>query len=156
VTSVDFYILPSEHESSFRNFVCKIVEKSYNRYPRTVLLVDNLDDARLFDDLLWTFRQGSFIPHGMGDSPALSDVPPVHIATSRSDTTGAANVLVNVSSVLPSAPANYDRIIEIVDKHPTRRTQGRDRYRHYRELGLSLETHDLSRQSASLDANNNY
>jgi len=58
---------------------CEIAERTYVRGDRLQIIVADQKQAVRLDDLLWTFRPGSFVPHGLykGDRDELS--PPVVI-----------------------------------------------------------------------------
>jgi DNA polymerase IIIc chi subunit len=53
------------------------------------------------------------------------------------------DVLVNMTSRLPPQLERFARIAEIVDADEDRRRLGRERFKSYRDLKLSLETHQL-------------
>ena len=60
--------------------VCHWVEHFYDQGKRVQLLAGSAPAAQNLDQLLWTFAQGSFIPHRIiGDSPAGAVVEPVII-----------------------------------------------------------------------------
>jgi DNA polymerase-3 subunit chi len=52
-------------------------------------------------------------------------------------------LLVNLADQPPADLDSYTRIIEIVDSDPERKRLSRERYKHYREKGCALETHNL-------------
>jgi hypothetical protein len=60
---------------------CRIAEKAYLSEQKVVVLLDDADALRRFDELLWTFGDGSFVPH---DSVAAAGSPceaPVALTT---------------------------------------------------------------------------
>ena len=63
MTRVDFYVTPNQHEDACLQLACRIAEKAYNQSNRVYIHADDLQQASKIDDMLWTFRQGSFIPH---------------------------------------------------------------------------------------------
>ena len=70
---VSFYILPSESQEERYLFACKLIEKAYRSGHFCYVLTDDAEQSQILDDLLWTFRAGSFIPHQVytGELPAL-------------------------------------------------------------------------------------
>src|SRR5579863_2609836 len=71
---VDFYILEEPSPSGRLKVACKLAEKAY--LAAQTVLVWHTDGAELraFDEMLWTFNDGSFVPHEMlpaSDSPVL-------------------------------------------------------------------------------------
>jgi len=105
-------------------------------------------DARKLDELLWTFSQGSFIPHRVV-SETLEDTPdePVLIGfQGGADSEGASeswDFMINLAAEVPEHFSRYARVAEVVDANPQRREAGRERYRFYRDRGYELKTHKV-------------
>ena len=76
MAEVSFYILPSESTQERYEFACKLIEKAYRSGCFCYVLTDNAEQSQKIDDLLWTFRAGSFIPHQIytGELPTLEKV----------------------------------------------------------------------------------
>jgi DNA polymerase-3 subunit chi len=76
MAEISFYILPSELTQERDEFACKLIEKAYRSGCFCYVLTDNVAQSQKIDDLLWTFRAGSFIPHQMytGELPAIEKV----------------------------------------------------------------------------------
>ncbi len=107
------------------------------------MLATDDEEARQLDDLLWTFRDRSFVPHELA-APGMTSQARVLIGTPESAAGTSADILINVSDRLPEDPTRFTRIVEALDGEPTRRKAGRQRYSAYREQGLSLESHNVS------------
>jgi DNA polymerase-3 subunit chi len=139
---VSFYVLPSESETARYLFLCKLVEKAYRERHRVYILSASIEQARQLDDLLWTFRAGSFVPHQLysGTLPAVEN--PVVIGTLQTPD-GWRQTLINLAADIPETPDAYERIIEILDSSETCRQAGRKRYRQYQLLGLTTNTHTM-------------
>ncbi len=109
-------------------------------------------DARTLDQLLWTFSQGSFIPHRVVDT---SHKPPFDepVLIGRHDSAEASesevqvdrswDLMINLAPVVPEFFSRYDRVAEVIDGDPARREKGRDRFRFYRDRGYELKTHHV-------------
>lgn len=140
---VDFYVLKSAAAKQRWAFACRLTEKAYLRDLSVVIANDTPADARALDDLLWTFSDRSFIPHSVcldGQSPDPS--AKVHL-TVPSMALPAADLLVNLTAQLPADWERYSRIAEIIDADQERRRLGRERFKVYRDLKVTLETHQL-------------
>jgi DNA polymerase-3 subunit chi len=138
---VDFYVLKSSTAKQRWTFACRLTEKAYLRDLRVVLLGDTLAEVEAIDALLWTFSERSFVPHdilsgGPGAAPAVQ-------LTQDLDSVASADLLVNVSSRLPARLDRFARVAEIIDADDERRRLGRERFKAYRELKLTVETHQL-------------
>jgi DNA polymerase-3 subunit chi len=140
---VDFYVLKSVTPQPRLLFACRLAEKAYLLDMRVVILTETQTQAATLDELLWTFNQRSFVPHAVcHDSAAVDVSAPVQLTT---DPAGgpAGGLLVNLSNRLPADPQRFTRIAEIVDADAETRRLGRDRFKAYRDLQLTLETHQL-------------
>lgn len=97
----------------------------------------------MLDDLLWTFRDGSFIPHTLA-SASNDDPVVVGFDTSADACPGTHNdVLINLALEVPSFFSRFDRVAEIVDQDEESRSSARTRYRYYQDRGYQLSTHEL-------------
>jgi DNA polymerase-3 subunit chi len=140
---VDFYVLKSAAARQRWTFACRLVEKAYLRDLSVVIVNDTLADAQTLDDLLWTFNERSFIPHKVCmDEHSTDPATKVHLAALPTPLP-AADLLVNLTARLPAHWERYPRIAEIIDADEDRRRLGRERFKTYRELKVTLETHQL-------------
>lgn len=139
---VSFYLLPSESETERYLFLCKLVEKAYRERHRVYILTASAEQTQQLDDLLWTFRPGSFIPHRIyaGAPPAQENR--VLVGTLNAPD-GWRQTLINLAQDIPETLDNYERIIEVLDNSDTCKQAGRNRYRQYQQLGLKINTHNM-------------
>jgi DNA polymerase-3 subunit chi len=138
VTRVDFYILTAGSGDRF-GFTCRLVEKVFGQGHRIYIHTGSAADARHLDRLLWTFRDQSFIPHGLADrvDTRLTPVLLGHDAPPPDET----DVLINLTPAIPGFFSRFQRLLEIVEDDPRWRAAARDRWRHYRQLDHHLENH---------------
>ena len=140
---VDFYVLKSAAAKLRWAFACRLTEKAYLRDLSVVIVNDTLADAQALDDLLWTFNERSFIPHKVCmDEHSMDPATKVHL-TVLPAALPAADLLVNLTARLPAHWELYPRIAEIIDADEDRRRLGRERFKTYRDLEVTLETHQL-------------
>jgi DNA polymerase III subunit chi len=143
MTRLDFYILSSDYSGDRWQFACRLAEKAYAQGHRVYLHSGSDGEARYLDRLLWTFRDSSFVPHGLlGEADAALN--PVLLG-SGVDPLGEDDVLINCSREVPAFFERFQRVAEIVDGDPQVRRTGRERFRFYRDRGCPLETHELHR-----------
>ena len=142
MTRIDFYVLPSHDPHVRRVTACKLVEKAYRQGHTVYLKTDNEAESRIFDDLLWTFRQGSFVPHELAGLPE-SEAPVIigHLPPPE----GMRDVMVNLGQDVPEGYAAFERLAELVDQDESTRSAGRRRYRQYQLDGHAVQTHQLDR-----------
>jgi DNA polymerase-3 subunit chi len=141
MSRVDFYILAGAGESARHLFACRLAEKAY-RLNNTVHIrtVDRNLAARI-DDLLWTFRDGSFVPHEIADHAATVEAP-VTIGCDATSPAGS-DLLINLSHDIPADTGAFPRIAEIVSSDEESRLQSRQRFAAYRDQGHTLDTHNI-------------
>lgn len=99
--------------------------------------------TKTMDDLLWTFRAGSFVPHAISTGNEVEKGVPVILAH-ENEPSGFDDVLINLSSVIPDGYDRFQRVIELVDQNISVRDAGRKRYLHYKQQGLELDTHKIN------------
>ena len=63
MTQVDFYILGSDSDDARLKLACRIAEKAMKLDNHVYIHVETPAQGQQLDDLLWTFSQGSFVPH---------------------------------------------------------------------------------------------
>ena len=138
---IDFYVLSEARENSRALLACRLVDKAY-RLGHTVYIVTSSEaQAAVLDDLLWTFRQDSFVPHERYPLASAEGSPVLIGITSPAEV--SAQVLINVTDALSDGFERYERVVELVDAHPDVLAKSRERFKQYRERGFTPETHKL-------------
>ena len=138
---IDFYVLSDQKDNGRALLACRLADKAYSLGHAVYVLAGSEAQAAALDDLLWTFRQDSFVPHeryplaGEESSPVLVGTVLPAEAT--------AQVLINFADRLPEGFERYERVVELVDQHPDVLAKSRERFRQYRERGCAPETHKL-------------
>ena len=141
---VDFYVLKSATAKQRWAFACRLIEKAYLLNPKVLVLNDTLGDAQALDELLWTFNERSFVPHQLCvDEQSLDPAPPVHLAVATANVPDA-DLLLNLGTALPADLLRFPRIAEVIDADEERRRTGRERFKAYRDMKLTVETHQDS------------
>lgn len=135
---VDFYLLNQANEM---NIACRLIEKAYLRGHRIFIYCENQQRAEHLDELLWTFKDDSFIPHNLqGEGP--EPPPPVQIGYGA-EPRQFNDLLLNMTTTIPPFFIRFKRVIEIVSPDETAKELSRARYRAYRKSGCQLHTHSL-------------
>lgn len=135
---IDFYILP---EDNCLQLACKLIEKAYKNRHRVYIHTENETVAHQLDELLWTYKEESFIPHnlyGEGPDPA----PPIQIGFA-STPEKHRDILINLSNDIPVFYKQFARIMELVPNSPSIQERARENYRIYRSNGYDIQTHKL-------------
>jgi DNA polymerase-3 subunit chi len=143
MTEVSFYLLSTEYERQRQLFACKLIEKAYRSGCYCSVLTNSEADSQVLDELLWTFRPTSFIPHEIyrGDVPEFANTI---LITDRLIPQAWQTVIINLSLSPPADLSHTARLLEILDNNQFFKQAGRERYRYYKQLGLSLKTHQIT------------
>ena len=147
MTRVDFYVLDDKAEGARERFACRLVEKAWRLKHKIYLHAASAQDAQHLDQLLWTFRDGSFVPHALESGAldgALAAATPVRIG-SGPEPAFDADLLVNLDREVPLFFSRFERVAEIVAGEDDK-AAARERFRFYRDRGYALEHHQIGGQ----------
>lgn len=138
MTKVDFYILGN---GSSQITACKLAEKAYKMGHRIYVHVESEAQAKQIDEMLWTFRAGSFIPHKRYQSNNDNDSPVM--VGYQDEPEIDCDILINLGTEVPLFFSRFDRVAEIISNEDDAKISGRQRFRFYRDRGYALNTHEL-------------
>lgn len=139
---VDFYILSQRGPRERHVFACRLAEKAYRLDNTVHIHAGSLETAEQLDELLWTFRDGSFVPHDLL-TPALADRnSPVTIGCD-SGPLQSRDLLINLCDDIPPFAESFPRVAELVSSDDDCKRESRKRFVAYRENGHTLETHNV-------------
>jgi DNA polymerase-3 subunit chi len=144
---VSFYVLSAAEPGTRLGYACRLTEKAYKLQHRIHAHAADGSMAKSLDMLLWTFRQGSFVPHEILAPGGATPLAPVTIGAADGEPAlepPPADLLINLADEVPAFYGRFARIAEIIDGSPAGREAGRARHRFYREQGLEPETHEVS------------
>ena len=139
MAQVDFYVLDKFDEHSRYTFACKLAEKAWRLENTIHIHTMSQADAERLDELLWTFRDGSFVPHELVSS---GNPAPVSIGYD-SNTIESRDLLINLCDEIPAFADTFPRIAELVTSEENCRQKSRERYAIYRDQGHTLEMHKI-------------
>lgn len=143
MTKVDFYILEDNQRDQF---VCRLTEKIYSQGKSIYIHTTGDEQSHLIDQLLWSFRDGSFIPHHCNCEPVEGvgepKNSPVEIGSGELGE-NHKEVLINLAPEVPLIFSRFERVAEIIAESDPDRTLGRERFRFYRDRGYPLQSHNI-------------
>ena len=139
MTQVDFYILAEATSEARWLFACRLIDKVHRMGMRVLVAMDSEAEARAFDELLWTFKPESFIPHQLinGGKPA-----PVEI-TFTQEAGDHQGLLLNLSKSTPPYFSRFERLSEVVIQEQQSLQSSRERFSFYKSRGYPIETRKL-------------
>lgn len=141
MTRIDFYSLEPDSSGDRFLLACRLLERIRTSGLRAVVLCPDRDQARHLDRLLWTFRDDSFLPHGLigAVDPELTPI----LISSDGEPASETPVLLNLSNEVPAALDRFERLCEAIDNDAGVRSAGRERFREYRAKGYPLNHHQI-------------
>ena len=141
MTRVDFYILQDSQPNAAQLFACKLTEKAYKQGRKVYINTASGKQLKQLDELLWTFRDGSFLPHGCYAAEDSGEQPILLGHAIEPD--GPSDVLVNLANDIPTFFSRFDRVAELVGSDDAQREAARERFRFYKDRGYTMNTRKL-------------
>lgn len=139
---VDFYVLQRADERSRHTLACKLAEKAYRLENTVYIHAKSRQDAAKLDELLWTFRDGSFVPHALDGVNDDRSASPVTIGCAT-EGVNARDLLINLCDEIPPFAESFPRVAELVTADENCKLLSRKRFAEYRDQGHSIQTHKL-------------
>lgn len=137
---VDFYLLNQSVPDGKLRAACRLSKKAHARDMTTYLQVSDAAEAARLDDMLWTFDQGSFIPHRLD----RDDTDPAPLAIGWEPPRGnPPDLLVALAGNDPGQFQDCPRVAEVVDATDEDKQAARRRYKTYKDSGCELDTHHI-------------
>lgn len=136
MTRVDFYVASDDGTRAAPLLACRLVEKAWKLGHKVYVHTADPTTAQQVDELMWTFRDVSFVPH------SLTDEAPVRIGH-QAPPDGFDELLVNLADEVPPFWEGFQRVAEIVAGGDDAKQRARARFKHYRDRGHEPETHQV-------------
>lgn len=137
---IDFYILKSAGQNRELT-ACRLCEKAWQQGMRIHIQADSESQALQLDELLWTFRDGSFVPHCLTTDVAATGAP-ITIGWNEEPPL-PGQVLINLAQTVPPFYTRFERLAEIVNQEERIKTAGRERFTFYRQQNHELHHHEI-------------
>lgn len=147
MTQIDFYVQVDDRHDAVR----KLCLKAQALQSRLVIWAADRAACQRMSRVLWSVPSTGFLPH-VSTSDPLAAVTPI-ILDCESGPFPHDDVLINMRAEVPPFFSRFQRLIEIVsaaDEDDKR--AARDRFRHYRDRGYEIRTHDLTKSGARMQA----
>ncbi len=140
MSKVNFYLLKQGQASEQYVFACRLCEKILSQNLKAYIHTDTEEQAQYLDDLLWSYRPESFLPHCVIDTDVDEDVKLIIGYAEKYQKN--FDVLINLSQDIPAFHTEFSRIVEIIPAEENAKALGRLRWKKYKDSGLELETHE--------------
>lgn len=137
----DFYIIEATDSEARWRFACRLTETILAQGKKIHIHLGSEQDEQLLDELLWSFKPESFIPHLNVEAPDAMSVN-VHLSTGSQQPVNA-DVLINLAPVLPDYVGKFARLAEIASGEEAQLQILRAHYKQLKPLDIALNTHDM-------------
>jgi len=117
----------------------RLADKAFSRGHNIFINTASEVQARELDELLWTFRPASFLPHGLLGS---ADSDKIGIGWGQ-DPGQHNDLLINLQLEIPDFFSRFKRVAEVVTQDESSLSALRESWKFYRDRGYELEKHDL-------------
>ena len=111
MTEIFFYKLKN---LSIELFLISLIEKSISKEWNSIVLLDNIERMEEINDLLWSFDDTSFIPHG-----SQSDLNPekqkVYL-TCNEENPNDSKIIFSVDGVIVKKPHEWNRCVYVFNE----------------------------------------
>ncbi|GJM04272.1 MAG: DNA polymerase III subunit chi [marine bacterium B5-7] len=139
MSRVDFYDLPDGSNSD--RFACAIATKAWASGNRVHVHTQSEENATKFDDLLWVYKDISFVPHEIFNANEDNETP-VTIGHSNLFP-DSSQVMINLGYDVPDFASHFERVIEIVGGNESSKEAARERYRQYKDANYEMHYHKI-------------
>lgn len=134
MTAFGFYHLT---RSPLEQALPKLLGKALERGMRAVVMAGSDERVKALDGVLWTFDQGSFLPHGTAVGGNAAEQP-VYLTTLEENPNGAT-LLVLTDGVEPEFTAGFERCLDLFDGNDDQAVAAaRQRWRRCSDAGHEL------------------
>ena len=136
MTEIFFYKLKN---TSIDLFLISLIEKSISKNWNSLVLLDNTERMEEINDLLWTFNDTSFIPHG-SQSDLSPDKQNVYL-TCNEENLNNSNIIFSIDGIIVNEPDNWNRCIYIFNEQNLKVTDELESYkRKVKDFGYTLKS----------------
>ena len=136
MTEIFFYKLKN---TSIDLFLISLIEKSISKNWNSLVLLDNTERMEEINDLLWTFNDTSFIPHG-SQSDLSPDKQNVYL-TCNEENLNNSNIIFSIDGIIINEPDNWNRCIYIFNEQNLKVTDELESYkREIKDFGYTLKS----------------
>ena len=134
MATVSFYHLLS---SPLEKALPRLMEKALASGLHSVVRIDSESRMDRLNDLLWTYDDRGFLPHGSYKDP-FPEQQPVYLST-REENPNGARILVITDNAPAAHPAQYDKILDVFDGHDNALVDAaRGRWKQYQAAGHAV------------------
>lgn len=134
MTDIQFYHLLT---TPLERALPKLMEKALSAGMRCVVRVDSEATMDRLNDVLWTYQERSFLPHGSAKDTHAQHQP-IYITYRDENPNGATLLVITDGSQLDN-PESYTKVLDIFNGHDEAAvSNARSRWKHYQTSDHTL------------------
>jgi DNA polymerase-3 subunit chi len=143
---VDFYLL-ARPELDAGRMACKLALMAWERGHHAIVVADSEASAAEIDALMWASPPDRFLPHELDHENKPGTAPVLITLMSRlaKSSLNEKDVVINLCAQPVPEPARFNRLLEIVPYQNDARQASREKFRYYRDQGISPGTHEINK-----------
>ena len=139
MTRVGFYVVQAAQASDRLQVAARLADKALAQGHCIYINAVDKAQAEALDDLLWSFRPASFLPHELAGQEQSDQ-----IAIGWGQDPGNHNdLLINLQLDIPAFFSRFKRVAEVVTQDQDSLAALRQSWVFYKDRGYQLEKHDL-------------
>ena len=135
MAKISFYLFEKSPERQVES-TCRLCRKILRQAAKIWIHCPDENIQRDLDDRLWSFDPQSFLAHGINQTSA-----PICISADLPDTQDW--IIFNFNNQALEQISEFSHIIEIIENDEPAKQIGREKFKAYRRLGISPQTHKL-------------
>ena len=135
MAKVSFYLFEKSPERQVES-ACRLCRKILRQPAQIWLYCPDVALQQQLDEHLWSFDPTSFIAHGINQTDA-----PVCISGQLPEQENW--IIFNFATEALEPNAKFSHIIEIIENNETAKQIGREKFKHYRRMGIAPQTYKL-------------
>ncbi len=139
MTRVGFYVVQSAAPGQRLTVAARLADKAFQQGHRIFINAADETQANELNELLWSFRPASFLPHGLLGQEHCDTIA---IGWGQ-EPENHNDLLINLQLTIPSFFSRFQRVAEVVTQEPEHLAALRDSWRFYKARGYHLDKHDL-------------
>ena len=139
MTRVGFYVVQATDQDQRLQVAVRLTDKAFQQGHRIFINAVDEAQARTLDELLWSYRPASFLPHGLHGQ----EHPDTIAIGWGQDPDQHNDLLINLQLDIPLFFSRFARVAEVVTQDPASLQALRESWKFYKERGYQLEKHDL-------------
>ena len=137
---IDFYVVEDHASDAWLRYACRLVEKAYTLGMRIHIHTPDEGLTMQMDELLWVFRDRSFVPH----QATCAENELCTVTLNHQQLPQHREILVNLTPKAPEFFHEFDRVIEVVGADDSMKKTARERFRFYRDQGEEPNHHQVN------------